>query len=209
MPTLITAGDGTNGVVVTSGNDNTLTIQTGAAGAKVNAISLASDGGATFLKTTGGILTLSTAQATTSGTSIDFTGIPSWAKRITMMLNGVSTSGVNTLLAQIGSGSIQTTGYLTAGGVFGGTTSVSTAAFPLSASVAAADTYMGHLILTLVGSNTWVGSSLIANNNAGSGGIRFGGGNVTLSGALDRIRLTTSGGTDTFDAGSVNIMYEG
>ena len=33
-------------------------------------------------------------------------------------------------------------------------------------------------------------------------------GRVTLSGALDRVRVTTVNGTDTFDAGSINILYE-
>jgi hypothetical protein len=34
------------------------------------------------------------------------------------------------------------------------------------------------------------------------------GGFVPLSGTLDRVRITTANGTDTFDAGSINILYE-
>jgi hypothetical protein len=37
----------------------------------------------------------------------------------------------------------------------------------------------------------------------------MGGFQVSLSGTLDRIRLTTVNGSDTFDAGSINIIYEG
>ena len=61
-------------------------------------------------------LTLATAQNTTSGTAIDFTGIPSWAKQITIAFDGVSTTGVNGYLVQIGtSGGIETTGYASGG----------------------------------------------------------------------------------------------
>ena len=57
------------------------------------------------------ILTSGTAQASTSGTAIDFTGIPSWAKRITVMFNGVSTNGTSNPQIQLGSGSPTTSGY--------------------------------------------------------------------------------------------------
>jgi len=56
-------------------------------------------------------LTLGTAVNTTSGTSIDLTSIPSWVKRITVMLNGVSTNGASIPQIQLGAGSVDTTGY--------------------------------------------------------------------------------------------------
>jgi hypothetical protein len=58
----------------------------------------------------------------------------------------------------------------------------------------------------LLGSNTWVLSSVIS--PTASNFMYVGAGDKVLSGTLDRIRLTTSNGTDTFDAGSVNILYE-
>ena len=115
MPSLITAGDASNGISFLSANDNSLVIQTGAAGAKVNAVSFAADGTPVFLKQPGSsMITSGTAQATTSGTSIDFTGIPSWVKRITVNFAGTSTAGSSSaVLIQLGtSGGIQNTGYL-------------------------------------------------------------------------------------------------
>ena len=44
MPTLITAGDATNSFVMTAGNDNTITIQSGPNGGKVNALSIDTTG---------------------------------------------------------------------------------------------------------------------------------------------------------------------
>ena len=56
-----------------------------------------------------------TSVASTSGTSIDFTSIPSWVKRITVMFDGVSTNGTSNLQVQIGdSGGIENTGYTAA-----------------------------------------------------------------------------------------------
>ena len=57
------------------------------------------------------VITSGTSQASTSGTSIDFTSIPSWVKRITLMFNGVSTNGTSNYQIQIGSGSVTTSGY--------------------------------------------------------------------------------------------------
>lgn len=151
-------------------------------------------------------LTLGTAQNTTSGTSIDFTSIPSWVKRITIMFNGVSTNGTSLKQVQIGSGSILTTGY-TSSGAFTGTSSSggnSTTGFVIGGN-SATDVLSGHMVLTHFGNNIWIESHTMKElpNYADMGG-----GDVTLSGALDRIRITTVNGTDTFDAGSVNIMYE-
>ena len=143
------------------------------------------------------LIKLETAQATTSGTSKDFTGIPSWAKKITVMFNNVSLSGTSNYLIQLGdSGGIETTGYVSTSG--GGLTS--TAGLAIYA-VSAATNITGHIILTLVGSNLWISSHCVT--------ITSGGGSKTLSDTLDRIRITTVNGTDTFDAGSVNILIEG
>lgn len=148
--------------------------------------------------------TLSTAQNTTSGTSIDFTSIPSWVKRVTIMLNGVSTSGSSNPMIQIGAGSITATGY-NGGMWYSGGGATNSTGFQLSAS-AAGDTRYGILTLETLGSNLWVLSGTMYIGGPGIPAIP--GGSITLSGTLDRIRLTTVGGTDTFDAGSMNISYE-
>lgn len=144
-----------------------------------------------------------TAQASTSGTSIDFTGIPSWVKRVTVMFNGVSTSGTSHLLVQIGAGSIVTTGYASAS--YNGTAVTSTAGMIIEAGSAALLS-SGAMVLTALGSNIWASSHSVGRTNDGIAAC--GGGNVTLSGTLDRARITTVNGTDTFDAGSINILYE-
>jgi hypothetical protein len=160
-------------------------------------------------------LTLATAQASTSGTSIDFTGIPSWAKRITVMLNGVSTSGTSALLIQLGTSSGVTTSGYTGGGMSFAVSSLSgittTAGIPLTGSMLAGNTYGGTAVIANTSSNSWAGSGSLGGGptiSAGNGG-GFGSGSIALASTLDRIRLTTVNGSDTFDAGSINIMYEG
>jgi hypothetical protein len=159
-----------------------------------------------------GRMVLGTAQATTSGTSIDFTGIPAWAKRITVVGRGVSTSGTSIQLIQIGSGSVVSSGYSGNNtGAYSGAGVISTAAtagFALSASNVAANSNYFQAVLINMGGNIWQGMAVLS-ASVSQGALMIGGGELTLSGALDRIRLTTVNGTDTFDAGSVNILYEG
>jgi hypothetical protein len=157
----------------------------------------------------GSTITSATA-VTASGTSVDFTGIPAWVKRVTVMFSGVSSNGSSNFLIQSGAGSVQTTGYSSASTLAStgaSTGAVTTNGFLLfQASVGAGFTFSGIFTLTNVSSNTWVGSGVVARTD-GSGNIMMGG-TLALSGALDRIRITTVNGTDTFDAGTINILYE-
>jgi hypothetical protein len=151
-----------------------------------------------------------TAVASTSGTSIDFTGIPSWVKKITVMFNGVSTNGTSNPLIQIGAGSFSVSGYLSSASNFPNASATqsanSSAGFLVTGATNASSVLHGSAIISTTGSNVWV--------NAGTGGRSDQaatwncGGSVTLSGTLDRVRVTTVNGTDTFDAGSINILYE-
>lgn len=154
-----------------------------------------------------GALVSATAQASTSGTSIDFTGIPSWVRRITVMFSGVSTNGTSLVQVQIGSGSVLTTGYNAAQsftGAAAGQNIISTG-FPLIGN-SASDFRYGMIFISLLTPNTYTctGSNYASSSNFG-GAIS---GQVALGGALDRVRITTINGTDAFDAGSINIMYE-
>jgi len=154
-------------------------------------------------------LTSATAQASTSGTSIDFTGIPTYAKRITVMLSGVSTSGTSGKLVQLGdAGGIENTGYLggsqTVQGAVGFSGLYSTAGIPIN-SASATDTLSGSIVFTLLNGNAWTVAGVIYNSSIQTG---YCAGSKELSATLDRIRITTVNGTDTFDAGSINIMYE-
>jgi len=153
-----------------------------------------------------------TAVASTSGTSIDFTGIPSWVKRVTVMLRGTSTSGTSRYLVQLGTSSgVITTGYIanvtdsrstaTAAGA------TSTAGFVVTAdNSSAAYLYSGTIFLTIFTGNVWVSSGILGESTGVRSSVSSG--DVALSGTLDRVRITTVNGTDTFDAGSINILME-
>jgi hypothetical protein len=153
-------------------------------------------------------ITAMTAQASTSGTSIDFTGIPSWVRRITVMFTGVSTSGTAAKLIQIGdSGGIEDTGYLGTGGSYTGTSGVTayTAGFGIR-SVLAADVINGVVQICLLTGTTW---AAFGNLSRSDGAQMFNvAGSKALSDTLTQIRITTANGTDTFDAGTINILYE-
>ena len=167
------------------------------------------DGSASVTINSGAVLgiTSGTAVASTSGTSIDFTGIPSWVKRLTVVIKGISTNGTSNPVIQIGSGSIVTTGYLTSTWQSNTTNANNTNGFVIRGTTTAAVVQSGNLIINLLGSNIYVASGIFS-QTGGADSIIVGG-DITLSGAVDRIRITTVGGTDTFDAGTVNIMYEG
>ena len=153
------------------------------------------------------------AQASTSGTSIDFTNIPSWVRRITVMFNGVSTNGTSNLQVQLGTGGAPT--FTTSGysGVVAITTATtlnaasSSVGFGLTQQTAASYVYSGAIFISSFGSNTWVANSQIA-SAAGVIHTQQGSSSVTLGGTLTAVRITTVNGTDTFDAGSINILYE-
>jgi hypothetical protein len=155
----------------------------------------------------GSIITSMTAQASTSGTSIDFTSIPSWVKRITVMFDSVSTNGTSAKIVQIGSGSVTTSGYLGTSVYTGASTGGSTYTTGIGiADGSAADNIMGTCVICLLGSNTWVASVCTGRSSNAYGFL--GGARLALGGTLDRVRITTVNGTDTFDAGSINILYE-
>jgi hypothetical protein len=155
-------------------------------------------------------ITQGTAVASTSGTSIDFTGLPAWVKRVTVAFSAVSTNGTSQVQIQLGSGTVQTTGYR--GSVDTSATSVGAAtittglALERTGGVSAANSRNGTATFVSIGSNIWSGVAQIGyeTNQLSQSACA-----VTLSGTLDRVRITTVNGTDTFDAGSINILYEG
>ena len=150
-----------------------------------------------------------TEQATTSGTSKDFTSIPSWAKIITVQFIGVSVDASSDIIVQIGdSGGIETTGYLGAAWTSNTNNQNYTDGFSPAAVINAATVIHGTMTISLENgtANTWVASSQVAFSDSAS--MSFGSGSKSLSAALDRVRITTQGGTANFDAGSINILYE-
>ena len=156
-------------------------------------------------------ITQATAVASTSGTSIDFTGIPAWAKRITVMFAGVSTNGTSFKQMQLGTVSgVVTTGYKSSCSLIYSTNATvvasATTGFLMNSDLAAEE-LTGQYVFTLLGSNLYVGSTIFQSST--NTRVWQGAGQITLGGTLDRVRITTVNGTDTFDAGSINILYEG
>ena len=157
-------------------------------------------------------LVLGTAQNSTSGSVIAFSGIPSWVKRVTVIFNGVSTNGTSGFLMQIGPGaSAEATGYSSATFAAQATSTSSaaatnTAAFLLANATAAAYVYNGSARLHNITGTTWVQDGLLVDTTGVRGSLS--GGSKTLAGPLGYLAVTTVNGTDTFDAGSINILYE-
>lgn len=145
---------------------------------------------------------------TASGTSVDFTSIPSWVKRITVMFSGVSTNGTSNIIVQLGTGSTSytTSGYLgsclTSGNVG---VNFSTGLMVVN-NVGASDIYYGQIVIANITGNTWTESAFLGRSD--SAVSRMSGGSIALAATLTAVRITTANGTDTFDAGSINILYE-
>lgn len=161
-----------------------------------------------------GTYTVSASQTVASTTitivGLDFLSIPSWVKRITVMFNGVSTNGTSKLILQVGSGSVTSSGYL---GACVQTVDLNTptgvnnsSGFQLDNAANAAGIRYGQIVLALISGNTWTQTGIVSRSDTAA--VSNSGGVIALSGTLDRVRITTVSGTDTFDAGSINIQYE-
>lgn len=153
------------------------------------------------------MLVRGTAVTSTSGTAIGFTGIPSWVKRVTMVLQRVTTSSTAQWIVQIGSGSYTASGYTS---VSQATYSGSGATISQTTGMAifhnAASTYIsGTMTFTNISGNLWVQNHTTSYDVAGS---FQGAGYVDIGATLDRIQITTVGGANTFTGGSINIFYE-
>jgi hypothetical protein len=145
---------------------------------------------------------------TATGTFVDFSDIPAWAKRISVMFSSVSTNGSSSLLIQVGSGGITSTGYISSAGyatTAGAARTTATAGFA-QATMSATSTISGISVINHFSGNTYVNSGVL--DNTGGTTVNLCSGTVTLTGVVDRIRITTVNGTDIFDAGTINIMYE-
>ena len=163
-----------------------------------------------------GAIYLQTAVAATSGATKDFTGIPAGVKRVTLNLTGVSTTGTSPVVVQIGpSGGVETSGYLgcnfcSAASGFGN--AAHTAYFSLTQTAdggnLASSVRNGSLTFNLLeaSSNTWTVTGIISHSDVDAN--VFTSGSKPLAGALSIVRLTTAGGSHTFDAGKVSVSWE-
>jgi hypothetical protein len=170
----------------------------------------------TFLRGDGAWATTITSgtAVSASGTSVIFTGIPSTAKRITVLFRGLSTNGTSNYVVRIGNTTITATGYTStmtytniSSNSSVGTTD--TTGYILTRDTGASLSFTGALtiyLLTNVGNFTYVATF---NAIGGSGGPTYqGSGFVGLLSVLDRVSITTLNGTDTFDTGDINVMWE-
>jgi len=201
--TLAKMAPGTDGNLITyDASGNPAAVATGSSG---QILTSQGAGAAPVFASVAANITLATRQATTSGSAIDFTGIPAGTKRINILFAGVSTNGSAQLLVTIGdAGGLETSGYLSS--ISYGTASASTtAAFLAIDANAASEIWSGTMTMHLANAATysWVSSSILADAGAVT---RIQGGSKSLSAELDRLQIKT---TDTFDAGTINISYEG
>jgi len=156
---------------------------------------------------TNAVNTLATAVATTSGTSIDYTGLPSWIKKITVSFQGVSTNSSSLWLLQLGTSSgVTITGYLGRVRDLGSVTSAYSAGFTLLTDSSNGAILHGLIQVVTLGSNNFAMSGILSRSDGANQYIS--GGSIALGGTLDRVRITTVNGTDAFDAGTINILYE-
>ena len=155
------------------------------------------------------VITSGTAVAPTTGTAVDFTGIPSWVKRVTVLMNDVSLTGSEYLIIRLGTAS----GILSTAVYFSMTSAITTAGvasavnFTTSFGIQsgnASNSLNGQFIISNITGNTWVLSGTYTQNTSTMG---FATGRVTIPSVLTQLRIT-NGGSDTFDAGTINILYE-
>ena len=156
------------------------------------------------------LMKLMTEQAA-SGTSVDFTGIPSWVKRITVMFRGVSTNGANPIIIKLGTSSgIVNSGYATFGTMLGVGALASIFrddCISIMFTVPDGGAVHGQSIITKLSDSVYTSSGSMYLD--GTDGNVTGGTQSSLSETLDRIRITTANGTDVFDAGIINLLVEG
>jgi len=210
MANTITAGNATNGgTAISSDTSGTLELKTGST--PTTALTISTGQVVTVVNPIqGGTITSGTAQATTSGTSIDFTGIPSWVKRITVMFSGVSSNGSSYKQIRFTDSVLKTSGYSSVSSLIYGNnlciTEAATTGFFIR-SDGTTEVLNGCYVFNLLNSSTflWTGFGIVSDPGGRSwqqSGV------VTMASAVTAVRLTTVNGTDTFDAGSINILYE-
>jgi hypothetical protein len=151
---------------------------------------------------------------TASGSSVNFTSIPPWVKRITVIFSGVSTNGTSPVQLQLGTGptpTYTTSGYtglssVVANGSTGASTKTSGLVADFGSGNTAAAVREGLATFCTLNGTTWVGNSALGLSSSAFQTLSSV--SVALGSALTAVRITTVNGTDTFDAGTINILYE-
>lgn len=144
------------------------------------------------------------AEITAAGTAVDFTGIPDWAKRITAVLNQVSTNGASRVIIRIGANTVETSNYISVCSLHS-SDFVEASGFLVSQNDQPLDRRVGSVTLHRCGAYTWVLSGAVG---TAAGNVSIVSGSRQLSAALNRLQITTLGGSDLFDSGTITLFYE-
>ena len=198
----------TNNVILGNGTSAPLFVAPGTTG------NVLTSNGTTWQSTapTASGVTLGTPVNSTSGTAIDFTGIPSGTKIIIVSFINVSTNGTASKHIQFGNASgFQTTNYTSTSSTIGSSTVATfntTEAFRIY-SVLEDSQLSGSITFTLEDSstNTWSGAGVFSDTN-NTNTFVVGGKKLLTGGVLTKIRITSQTGGDTFDNGAINIAYQ-
>ena len=154
------------------------------------------------------VLTSGTSQSA-SGATVSFTGIPSWAKRISIILNGVATVSTGIPAIRAGAGSYEATGYSGVTSKIGaiGVDSLGSAltSWDLMHETSSSIFLTGKLEITLLSANVY---TITGQLQYAAGSTVLVTGVKTFSGPITQLQLRMQTGADTFNAGSINIMYE-
>ena len=156
--------------------------------------------------TFGSVLNPKTAWVySTNVTEITFTDIPTWAKRITIAVSQLSSNSTGQILLQIGYGSTyENSGYIGSVTNQAGTQETMSTGFKIVNSNTAASLYSGIIVLVNLDGNTWCEQATLGLT---AGGTRESAGVKQLSSSLTSLRFYVDG-TQLFDGGSINVLYE-
>ena len=217
-------GDGTTYATTTAGTSGRPIVSGGAGAPTFRPYTLpASDGSANQLLQTNGSgalsfatvsagFTLGTPVATTSGTSVTFTGIPAGVKQIVVSFNGVSTNGSSNIIIQLGdAGGIEVSSYASLSATLSSAAAAptnTTAGFRLKSSNAG-NLLSGSVTLILENSTTfsWAVTGIVGDLNNNTDEMFLVCGKKSLSAELTQVNITAVNGTDAFDGGEINIAY--
>jgi hypothetical protein len=135
-------------------------------------------------------------------------------KRITLVFTAFSTSGTSVPMLRLGAGgSVETAGYagtvnnLAVSAISSAATAASAFEFMVSAN-SASNVFTARIELELIdpATNSWQCSMFIGKTSAAGQHICLG--SKSLAGVLDKIRFTTTNGTDTIDGGTLTVTEE-